>query len=488
MFHTWLNFILVIKSVLTRCNLDQMLKFTSKTILVLSILILLIPSSSVNAQNTIPSGPIYIVQDGDTLWDIAYRFHISQTDLAKANGILNANEISIGQKLVIPGLEGVQAILTTKTVPYGENLHSLSLRYQVSPQVLKQLNHITSPNELFTGYSLVIPQEDTYPTLGNRVSLNKGQSLLELAILNDTDPWTVMGTNNLDNSLTLLPGEVLRTPGGNDAGPGALPAEITSLSITSLTQGQTAEIQVDGGTGLSIGGSLIDYPLNFFPTSDDRYIALQGVYAMAEPGLYPLSIQVNTSTALSFGYSQMVMVHAGEFLYDRTLPVDAATLDPETNRVENELWLNSASPVSPEKFWNGNFFIPVEPVFAKCYSSRFGSRRSYNGSEYIYFHTGLDFCGQVGDPVYAAASGIVVFTGPLTVRGNATMIDHGWGVYTAYMHQSEILVNVGDRVEEGQLIGRVGRTGRAEGPHLHFEVLVGGVQVDPLGWLNQGFP
>ena len=56
------------------------------------------------------------------------------------------------------------------------------------------------------------------------------------------------------------------------------------------------------------------------------------------------------------------------------------------------------------------------------------------------------------------------------------------------MHQSEILVNEGDRVEQGQLIGRVGNTGRVEGPHLHFEVLVGGVPVNPLDWLNQEYP
>jgi murein DD-endopeptidase MepM/ murein hydrolase activator NlpD len=209
---------------------------------------------------------------------------------------------------------------------------------------------------------------------------------------------------------------------------------------------------------------------------------------MAEPGLYPLTIQSSSPDGSLFGFSQMVMVYAGDFVYDRSLPVDPATLDPETNRAENELWSESSSNVSPEKLWNGIFSSPVDPNFSTCYSSRFGSRRSYNGGEYIYFHTGLDFCGQVGDPVYAAASGVVVFTGLLTVRGNATMIDHGLGIYTAYMHQSEILVNVGDRVEQGQLIGKVGNTGRVEGPHLHFEVLVGGVQVDPLEWLNQELP
>jgi len=83
---------------------------------------------------------------------------------------------------------------------------------------------------------------------------------------------------------------------------------------------------------------------------------------------------------------------------------------------------------------------------------------------------------------------VVVFTGSLAVRGNATMIDHGWGVYSAYLHQTEFKVNVGDRVEAGQVIGLAGQTGRVAGPHLHFEILVGGVPVDPLDWMEQVFP
>jgi murein DD-endopeptidase MepM/ murein hydrolase activator NlpD len=83
---------------------------------------------------------------------------------------------------------------------------------------------------------------------------------------------------------------------------------------------------------------------------------------------------------------------------------------------------------------------------------------------------------------------VVVFAGPLTVRGNATYIDHGWGVYTGYLHQSQLLVQAGDRVETGQLIGMVGNTGRATGPHLHWEVWVGGVPVQPLDWTSQSYP
>ena len=459
-----------------------------KALLIFIIIILLSPSLVVNAQQTAPSGPIYIVQEGDSLWDIAYRFHVSQDALARVNGLVNANQISVGQRLVIPGLEGIQGILTTLTIPYGETLESLSLRYQISQQLLKRLNHVTSPNELYAGYSVIIPQNSTSTSLGERITLGLGQSMLELAILNQSDPWSMMVGNGINQSSSVVPGEVLRTMSGDDTGPGALPSVISSVSITGLSQGETAEIKIAGDVGLSISGSLTDHILYFFPGADNSYAALQGIHAMAEPGVYPFMLQVETSDSSTFSFSQMVLVHEGDFPYDRSLPVDPATLDPETNRIENELWFASSSAVSPEKLWSANFFLPVEPVFAECYSSRFGSRRSYNGSDYSYFHSGLDFCGQVGDPIYAAAPGIVVFAELLTVRGNATMIDHGRGIFTAYMHQSEILVNVGDHVEQGQSIGRVGNTGRVEGPHLHFEVLVGGVQVDPLVWLNREFP
>jgi hypothetical protein len=354
--------------------------------------------------------------------------------------------------------------------------------------MLRRLNHITSPSELYAGYTLVVPQSETPTALGKRVSLNPGQSILELAVLNDTDSWSLMADNNLEKSSLALPGEVLRSRGEEDPGPGALPHEITSVSISNLIQGQTSEIQLTATEEFSLNGSMGDHSLNFFPYSDNHYTALQGIHAMAEPGLYPLTLQGKSADGYLFNYSQMVMVTPGDFLYDRSLPVDPATLDPETNRTENDLWYNTSSVITPDKLWEGLFSVPVDSVFGECYSSIFGSRRSYNGSEYIYFHTGLDYCGQVGNSIYAAAPGVVVFTGPLTVRGNATMIDHGRGIYTAYMHQSEILVNVGDRVEQGQLIGKVGNTGRVEGPHLHFEVIVGGVQVDPLAWLTQVFP
>ena len=103
------------------------------------------------------------------------------------------------------------------------------------------------------------------------------------------------------------------------------------------------------------------------------------------------------------------------------------------------------------------------------FRSVFGSLSSYNGGPYDSFHGGVDFAGGEDQTIKAPAPGVVVFTGTLTVRGNATIIDHGWGVYTGYWHQSQILVKPGDHVEPGQVLGFQGATGRVTGPHLHWE-------------------
>jgi murein DD-endopeptidase MepM/ murein hydrolase activator NlpD len=90
--------------------------------------------------------------------------------------------------------------------------------------------------------------------------------------------------------------------------------------------------------------------------------------------------------------------------------------------------------------------------------------------------------------VYAPADGVVVFTGLKTVRGNATIIDHGEGIYSGLYHQAEIYVKVGDHVTAGELIGKIGDTGRVTGPHVHWDLWVNGIQVNPWKWYEESFP
>ncbi len=80
-----------------------------------------------------------------------------------------------------------------------------------------------------------------------------------------------------------------------------------------------------------------------------------------------------------------------------------------------------------------------------------------------------------------------MLTDTLNVRGVATVIDHGWGVYTGYWHQTERYVQLGDTVSTGQVIGTMGATGRVSGPHLHWELWVNGVPVDPMQWVIFSF-
>jgi murein DD-endopeptidase MepM/ murein hydrolase activator NlpD len=185
----------------------------------------------------------------------------------------------------------------------------------------------------------------------------------------------------------------------------------------------------------------------------------------------------------------MVLVTSGGYGSEE-LYVPPETIDPAVVEPENQTILSVIRPATPTRSWEGVFLSPS--VYPDEFTSLYGRRRVYHGTgtDLVIegFHTGLDFAGGEGLQISAPAPGIVVFAAPLTVRGNATIIDHGWGVYSGFWHQSQIYANVGNTVETGQVIGLVGGTGRVTGAHLHWEVWVNGVQVDPLNWLDQAYP
>ena len=101
----------------------------------------------------------------------------------------------------------------------------------------------------------------------------------------------------------------------------------------------------------------------------------------------------------------------------------------------------------------------------------------------VRMHNGIDMSGAMGEPIYAAGPGEVVVAGPRGGYGNAVVIDHGGRIATLYAHQSQMAVSVGQVVQQGEVVGFVGSTGFSTGPHLHFEVRLNGVPVDPLGYL-----
>ncbi len=461
--------------------------------LILVLVTSLIPIGGVaRAQEEQPTGPVYIVQEGDTLWDIAQRFGVPWQDLARENGIDEPGQLSAGDEMVIPGIDGEVGTLITAQVTLGENIRSLSRRYNLPQETIIRLNHLTSPAELYRGYNLVIPDKIQDELLVERLALAKGQSLFELATAKGVNPWELVLGNGLDGTWGAVPGDVILFPDqASVIGPGSLPGEISILEVTPdpLTQGETTTLRLTASEEMAVDGSLIGNKLNFFQYGTGEYVALQGIHAMTEAGLYPLTIEGELANGVPFGFSQKVYVEPGEFIF-ASLQVPAETIDPQITEPEDEVWYALSEPVTPDRLWAGLFQSPVAP--SPCgFTDMFGNRRSYNGSPYNFFHTGLDFCYNYNseiNEIYAPADGIVVFAGSLIVRGNAVMIDHGLGIYSGYMHQEEILVEVGDQIETGQVIGIMGETGRVNGPHLHFEIWAGGVQVDPLDWLERAHP
>ncbi|MCX7632207.1 MAG: M23 family metallopeptidase [Turneriella sp.] len=145
-----------------------------------------------------------------------------------------------------------------------------------------------------------------------------------------------------------------------------------------------------------------------------------------------------------------------------------------------------------ENLLTGEFRYPrdehkiTSPFFIKRVYERFkivhGKKKKLPGR--ISYHGGTDLKGLTGAPVFAIADGIVNLADHLYYEGNIVIIDHGNGVISGYMHQSELLVKTGDRVKAGQLIGRTGDTGMVTGPHLHIFLYIHGVKTDPLSLLH----
>ena len=183
---------------------------------------------------------------------------------------------------------------------------------------------------------------------------------------------------------------------------------------------------------------------------------------------------------------QMAVLDAGQPLVSETTAQaleELALLEGQTAAVHDSVVLLSAlvehgapGDGTPPWLW---------PVSGSI-SSEFGGRGSPYGGGGWEFHPGLDIRAAAGTPVAATGAGTVMFAGWMSGYGNMVVVDHGFDLKTVYGHLSAVYTDVGRQVREGQIIGAVGQTGRATGPHLHYEVRVGTAPVDPMCYLAGG--
>jgi murein DD-endopeptidase MepM/ murein hydrolase activator NlpD len=413
------------------------------------LIVLLLAFAGSVAAETPPTHPseesnnfVYTVQPDDTLVLIALRFNVSLAEVVLANDLFTLNFLFPGQQLVLPG---------------------------------------ATP-----------PSAESFPLISDRVhTVQTGDTLFGIAAFYGISTGELIGVNQLTNPDMLQIGQILHLPAGA-APPSpslALPFKAIELSEPEIVQGRVLILKVHLAEAAMVGGSFEDQPLFFSNNGSLEPWTLVPIHAMMEPGIYPVMLMATLPGGQVVNGSQNIEVVEGPYAVEAiNLSTDRAELlNPELVTSEQEKMIEIWSQVSPDPRWEGPFRYPVEAESLRI-TSDFGTRRSYNGSEGASFHGGTDFGGGTGTPIYAPAAGKVVLAEPLTVRGNAVLIDHGLGLYSGYWHQSQIVAREGQKVQAGDLIGYVGDTGLVTGPHLHWEMRLNGIAVEPLQWVMQSIP
>ena len=265
----------------------------------------------------------------------------------------------------------------------------------------------------------------------------------------------------------------------------AKPSINVTFTPKKIKQGDILFITVKANPGIyKISGSLFDKPVHFYTDSKrGSYVALIGIDMETEPNLYILSIFLEDESGREMKKDYKIRVKSAKFGIQRlTLPKEKVELDEETLKrvnLEQEKIGKVWDIFTEENLWDGNFIRPIEGKF----SGSFGLRRIIN-DEPKNPHTGIDIDAPEGAPVYAPNHGRVVFANEHFFSGKSLVIDHGMGLFTMYFHLSEILVATGDSVKKGQIMAKVGKSGRATGPHLHWGMRLNGARVNPASLIN----
>lgn len=391
---------------------------------------------------------VYVVAPGDTLGAIATRFGISLDALVAANGIADPNRLVVGQQLLIPGAAGDLPAATAGVAIEG----------------------------IETEFVQALP----------------GESVVALAARYGQNAALVAELNGLAESTRFFPGQPVKVPAAATTSPSIFLGPVTGVEISStITQGRTGRLAVTTRRPLVLNGAWLGQPLVFTSAAPDglRQVALLPVPALQEAGVYDVGLSFTTARGAPVTRTWPAAVDDGGYEFQQIVVSDekASQMTQEAIRAERDKVVGIWSQINPELYWQGPFLRPIDAQYAT--TSGFGTRRNYSVSDIGAFHAGQDFGAPEGALVTSPAGGVVVMAEPMTVRGNAVMIDHGRGIFTGYWHFSEIKVAPGQAVSAGDLIGLVGNTGLSTGAHLHWELRINGIAVDPMQFLEEAlFP
>jgi len=264
------------------------------------------------------------------------------------------------------------------------------------------------------------------------------------------------------------------------------PFAVTTQPAT-LVRGTVGLITVRAAAGdliPSLAGRAADEPLHFHQARSGGLTALIGVPIEGPDSLVATLFPAGPAGGDSVTVTLRVK---GGFYRSERLEVATKYAKPDTvsqrrirEEIEQARSISRAAHQTP-RLWSELFRAPRPGRV----TSPFGTARVLNG-EVQSRHLGTDFAGAVGAPVEAANAGVVALVGDFYLAGTVVYVDHGEGLVTGYFHLSRAEVAQGDTVARGQVIGRVGQSGRVTGPHLHWIARYGNISVDPMSLINLG--
>jgi len=402
--------------------------------------IIKIPQDNLQADNY----DIHIVKKGESLWSIAQECNLSIGQIIATNNLTNAELISIGQQIEIPSTKNITPITTQPvidkkndnvnnsislpentepivyTVKAGDNLWNISRKYGVSVAVITDMNHLGDKDLLSLGQKLEIPG------VGGGISDSNQKeepTIIVYTVVKGDSLWGISQRYDV-NMNTIISSNNLK--------------EITRLSIGQKLKLPITNMDIAKAEGYSQDAAAEE--IIYYVKKGESLWSISREYNVKLESIIAANNITNASK-----------ISTGQQLRIPNVPGTRSSIC--------------------------NFIWPVRGRITSPYGMRVISGRKD-------FHAGIDIGGPTGTNIVAAESGRVSYAGYMRGYGNVIILSHDGGYSTVYGHNSVNLVKKGQYVNKGSIIGKVGSTGNATGPHLHFEIRSGGKPVNPLPYLK----
>jgi len=253
--------------------------------------------------------------------------------------------------------------------------------------------------------------------------------------------------------------------------------------LLEAKQGQIIYVKLRvEGQPVSVTGTFRDRRVPFFPVQDSEFGALVGIDMTDQAKVHELMAEITYPDRTRERRFQVTVIHEDFGEQRMTLPKDKVDLDAaslQRNALEQEKVKTVFAAFTSERLWSQAFIVPVDGIP----TGAFGRKRFLNGQPRNQ-HSGEDIAAVLGTPVKASNAAFVKMVDDHFFSGLGVILDHGLGLYTMYFHLDSAKVKEGERVARGQIIGTVGQSGRATGPHLHWGAWLNGSRVNPFSLIK----